>query len=133
LALLESLRTRAVSDLRILSELSALMPETVWLSNVELNDQGIRVIGEAANAAPLLGILSSAQTLDSAAFTSSLVETDSGQRFHVAAQRKAAEAADMKAATATTGATPAAPQANPAANTLSTLGEQESESSGGPQ
>ena len=91
LALLRSLRQRTEADLRIARELSNLLPDTVWLTRLEINDEGVRMQGEGDRAAPLLGIINDAETLAAAEFLTSLVTTDQGDRFQIGAQRRAAQ------------------------------------------
>ncbi len=86
--LLQSLGQRTEFDLKILSELSNLIPDTAWLTQLTLNDDGVEIIGEAASAAPLLGRLSESRYLTEAAFATSLREIDSGQRFQIVARRR---------------------------------------------
>jgi Tfp pilus assembly protein PilN len=104
LAYLQLTRRRADADLRLLRELSELIPNDTWLQNLELNDNGALLVGEAPAAAPLLGVLSNSTKLAEAAFTSSLVKAGSGERFQISVQRRAE---DLSA--------PAAPAVSPAA------------------
>jgi Tfp pilus assembly protein PilN len=120
-ALLQAYEERTVVDLRILSELSTLIPDTVWLNNLDLDDKGVRIAGESASAAPLLGLLNESQLLANATFVTSLLKTENGERFQIAAERRTIPTTHQPAAqpTAQTPA-PAPPQATPA--TLSTVG-----------
>ena len=84
---LKSLHARSEADLRIVSELSQQLPDTAWLSNLEIRDEVVQMYGEAVAAAPLLATINGAPALESAAFTTSLVKTDNGERFQIAVQR----------------------------------------------
>ena len=84
---LKSLRARSEVDLRIVRELSQQLPDTAWLSNLEIRDEGVQMYGEAVAAAPLLATVNGTRTLENAAFMTSLVKTDNGERFQIAAQR----------------------------------------------
>ncbi len=84
---LKSLRARSEADLRIVSELSQQLPDTAWLSNLEIRDEVVQMYGEAVAAAPLLATINGAPALESAAFTTSLAKTDNGERFQIAVQR----------------------------------------------
>ena len=84
---LKSLRGRSEADLSIVSELSQQLPDTAWLSHLEIRDQGVEMYGEAGAAAPLLATVNGTRTLENAAFMTSLVKTDNGERFQIAAQR----------------------------------------------
>ena len=122
-ALLQAYEERTVADLRILSELSTLIPDTVWLNNLDLDDQGVRIAGESASAAPLLGVLSESQWLANATFATSLIKTENGERFQITAERRAVPAPQQTAAQNTAAAPPQPAPANaPAPATLSTAG-----------
>lgn len=82
---------RTSEDLVIIRELSVLIPDTAWLNSLEINDDGVRISGEAESAAPLLGILSEARAVDQAAFGSSLVKVEEGERFQIVAARRTPE------------------------------------------
>ena len=108
--LLQSLGQRTEFDLKILSELSNLIPDTAWLTQLTLNDEGVEIIGEAASAAPLLGRLSESRYLTEAAFATSLREIDSGQRFQIVARRReSGDEAPADTAPSPAEAPPAAP------------------------
>ena len=66
-----------------------LLPASAWLQSMTLDDDGIRLNGEAQNAAPLLGILSQAQTVEDFAFGGSLVQREDKERFEIVAVRGA--------------------------------------------
>lgn len=91
LTVLRQLELRTERDLRILSELSRIVPETAWVSDLEINDAGVRITGEAAEAAPLLGLLDQSANLTGAAFATSLTRIDEGERFQIVAKRRATE------------------------------------------
>jgi Tfp pilus assembly protein PilN len=131
LAHLQNARRRAEADLRVLRELSELIPNDIWLQNLEVNDNGAQLAGEAPAAAPLLGVLSGSKALTEAAFTSSLTKTPAGERFQISVRRRP-EDSSIQAAVAA--AAPAAPSpvapaaATPPAEqtgTLSTVSEAE--------
>jgi Tfp pilus assembly protein PilN len=87
IAVLEGQASRTLQDLRILSEISTLLPASAWLQSLTVNDEGIRLSGETANAAPLLGVLNQARTVQGVAFATSLVRRDDKERFEITAQR----------------------------------------------
>ncbi len=128
--LLRSLAQRTQADLRILSELSLLIPDTVWLTSLDLSDQGVQISGESAAAAPLLGILNESRWLTDAAFSTSLLKTEGGERFQISAARRKVTEVDASPGPATavpTSQAAPAPQASapePAASTLSTVGDE---------
>jgi len=88
-AVLEGLGGRTTQDLRILSEMANLLPASAWLQTMTLDDDGIRLNGEARSAAPLLGILNQANTVEGFAFGSSLVQRNEKERFEIVALRGA--------------------------------------------
>ena len=85
---LQSLAKRTELDMRVLAELSELVPDTAWLTELTLDDKGIEITGEAESAAPLLGRLNDARYLTEAAFSTSLREIEGGQRFQIVAIRQ---------------------------------------------
>jgi Tfp pilus assembly protein PilN len=89
LARLQSQQQRAEADLRIFRELSQLVPDNVWLRNLEINDNGALLAGQAPAAAPLLGVLDASANLTDASFTSSLVKSGSGEMFQIGVVRRA--------------------------------------------
>jgi Tfp pilus assembly protein PilN len=131
LAVLRSLRQRTEADLSIVRELSNLLPDTVWLTRLEVNDEGVRIQGEGDRAAPLLGIINDAETLASAEFLTSIVTTDKRDRFQISARRRATqESATVKTSSRerTAAATPkriGAADEGTGSTTLSTVSEAE--------
>ena len=90
---LESLRARSETDLRIIREISQQLPDTAWLSQLEICVMRVfELYGEAAAAAPLLAIVDGTRTLENAAFMTSLIKTDKGERFQITARRTLAAA-----------------------------------------
>ena len=126
---LRNTRQRSEADLRVLRELSELIPNEFWLQSLEINDKGAQLVGEGPAAAPLLGVLSGSTNLTDASFTSSLVKTDNGERFQIAANRRPPGDAPQSAHQAAPAArAPAPPQPAAAAEqseTLSTVGGDE--------
>jgi Tfp pilus assembly protein PilN len=107
LSVLRQLELRTERDLRILSELSRIIPTQAWVSDLEINDEGVRITGEAAEAAPLLGVLDQSANLTGAAFATSLTRIDEGERFQIVAKRRAAEGEAPPAAAAAQAEPPA--------------------------
>lgn len=87
ISILEGQAARTAEDLRILSEVSSLLPTSAWLQALTINDEGIRLSGETDNAAPLLGVLNQARTVQGVAFATSLVRRNDKERFEISAQR----------------------------------------------
>lgn len=88
-AILEVLAGRTTQDLRIISETSSILPASAWLQLMTVDDDGIRLTGEAASAAPLLGILNQARTVEDVAFSTSLVQRNEKERFEIRGSRAA--------------------------------------------
>jgi len=105
---IQTLHARTARDLAIISEISILLPDTAWLKVLELHDKGVELTGEAQSAAPLLGILTEAQGIERAAFSTSLVRIDEGERFQIAAQRRSPGSADEPAGVESVDPAPAA-------------------------
>lgn len=131
---LRNSRWRAEEDLRVMRELSELVPGDTWLQSIDLNDGGALLVGEARAAAPLLGVLSGATKLTDASFTSSLVKAGAGERFQISLKRRPndppaqASAAAPAAAVNPTVPLPAGPTPQPPtqqSETLSTVSEAE--------
>jgi Tfp pilus assembly protein PilN len=89
LEILGALSVRTQTDLRILSDVSEKLPPTAWLTSIEIDDSGARLVGEADAAAPLLETLNQSSVLDEAAFSASLRKIDTGESFQIAAKRRA--------------------------------------------
>ena len=87
ISVLEGQAARTLQDLRIVNEISSLLPASAWLQSLTINDDGVRLSGETANAAPLLGVLNQARTVQGVAFATSLVRRDDKERFEITAQR----------------------------------------------
>ena len=123
LAILGELSRRTQTDLRILSEVSANLPDSAWLTTMEIDDSGARLSGDAAAAAPLLEALNQSTVLSEAAFSASLRKFDEGERFQIAAKRRpSAEAPAPASAPAVAQAAPAAAPAS-ASGALTPVGE----------
>ena len=125
-AVLEAFERRAGADLKILSELSDLLPETVWLSSLEMDDEGVRIQGIADSAAPLLEMVNEAVNLTEAEFSASIVTTKDGtEQFRMAANRRVIEEASDPTAPVTpaTSLDQSEPEPDAGGGALSTLGE----------
>jgi Tfp pilus assembly protein PilN len=123
LAILGELSRRTQTDLRILSEVSGNLPDSAWLTTLEIDDSGARLSGDATAAAPLLEALNQSTVLSEAAFSASLRKFDEGERFQIAAKRRpSAEAPAPASAPAVAQAAPAAAPAS-ASGALTPVGE----------
>jgi len=126
---LQSLERRTETDMKVLAELSELIPDTAWLRELQIDDGGIQITGEAESAAPLLGRLNDSRYLAEAAFSTSLREGDAGQRFQITAVRRQIDPSAMDdSAPRVSSAQPAAaspPESSEPPATLTTVGEQD--------
>ena len=96
-AALEALDSRTGSDLKIVSELSDLLPETVWLNSLEIDDEGIRLRGIANHAASLLGLVNGAINFTDAEFSGSIGSMKDGlEKFQMTAKRRLAQVGNEK-------------------------------------
>ncbi len=100
LEILRGLGERTRRDLAILNELSQRVPNSAWLTQLQIDDDGVRLNGEAQNAADLLRVLNESQTVGKARFTTSLRKIDEGESFQIAAERTAVPIASAPAAAA---------------------------------
>lgn len=121
ISVLEGQAARTTQDLRILNEVSTLLPASAWLQALTINDEGIRLSGETDNAAPLLGVLNQARTVQGVAFATSLVRRDDKERFEISAQRGVPGAQPVAAPQGA--AAPVRPPAEPAAQAEPVLEE----------
>lgn len=113
LEILRGLGRRTQRDLEIFSELSEKLPNSAWLTQLQIGDEGVQLNGEAQAAADLLKTLNESGRLEKARFTTSLRKLETGEGFQIAAERRAPTA---PAAPAGPGGAPAAanPQPSPA-------------------
>jgi Tfp pilus assembly protein PilN len=114
IAVLEGQASRTLQDLRIVSEISTLLPASAWLQSLTVDDAGVRLSGETANAAPLLGVLNQARTVQGVAFATSLVRREGKERFEITAQRGSPDARPIAVPEAAAIPAAAPPEAEPA-------------------
>ncbi len=95
LATLQALGRRTAHDLRILNELSLGVPDSAWLTSLEIDDDGVRLAGEAVSAAPLLGAVNDLGSLEGAAFATSLRKIETGESFQITAERSVTEVVEV--------------------------------------
>jgi general secretion pathway protein L len=106
LAILRRLGDRTRRDLAILNELSQRVPDSAWLTQLQISDDDIKLNGEAQNAADLLRVLNEAQTVTKARFTTSLRKIEDGESFQIAVDRAAPPAPGTAPAAPATAAPP---------------------------
>jgi Tfp pilus assembly protein PilN len=81
-------RERIRSDLDAMREISEILPDSAWLTALRLERDKAVLTGMAAEADPLLSLLSSSPLLEQARFARSPTRSDSGERFQIEAQRR---------------------------------------------
>ncbi len=85
---LVQMQARTESDLRLIGNLSRILPKSVWLNSLKLDDQNVVMTGTAENAAPLLAVLNASPLLNNARFVRSPVRNELGDQFEVLIQRQ---------------------------------------------
>lgn len=96
-AQLESFRNRAETDLYMVTEISRRLPNSAWVSHLEVNDEGVQLTGQADAAAPLLSLLDASGVVTGASFMSSISRVDNREQFRIHASRRAAPAPSEQA------------------------------------
>ncbi len=87
--LLDDYRKRTQADIEIMTELSRIIPPTVWTSSIEIMGDSVTLVGEADQAAPLLKILDSSLYFRNSEFTmGGLVRGQTGEGFRIRTYRK---------------------------------------------
>ncbi len=112
---LQLLQARTETDMRIMSELSNRIPDTIWLDSLEVNDAGIQMQGIAPEAAPLLAVINESSTVSGAKFSRSLAVVEDGERFQIMAERRPMNLSvlDVLLAAAPAAVDPAEPSVDP--------------------
>jgi len=81
-------RGRIRSDLDAIREISEILPESAWLTALRLEPDKAVLTGMAAEADPLVSLLSNSPLLEQARFARSPTRGDSGEQFQIEAQRR---------------------------------------------
>jgi Tfp pilus assembly protein PilN len=90
IALLDQYRRRTQDDVEILAELSRIIPNSVWTSNLEITPDSVTIVGEADQAAPLLKILDSSPYFQKSEFSMGVMKGgQNGESFRIKTYRKA--------------------------------------------
>jgi Tfp pilus assembly protein PilN len=89
IALLDQYRQRTQADIEILTELSRIIPTTVWTSAIDIAPDSVTLTGEADQASPLLKILDSSPYFRNSEFISSVIRGgQNGEGFRIRTFRK---------------------------------------------
>ncbi len=67
---LERKRSSTVSNLMLLNELTEVLPDHTWISNLQVDDTSVRLQGESREASALISVLESTQYLRNVRFSS---------------------------------------------------------------
>ena len=79
-------RTR--SDLDLIREISEILPDSAWLTALRIEEDKIVLTGMAAEADPLLSLLSSSPPVGQARFVRSPTRRERAEQFQIEAQRR---------------------------------------------
>jgi Tfp pilus assembly protein PilN len=89
IVLLDQYRQRTQGDIEILAELSRIIPNTVWTSNIDITPDSVTLQGEADQAAPLLKILDSSPYFHDSTFVTGVMKGgQNGEGFRIKTLRK---------------------------------------------
>lgn len=83
-------QAQAGEALRMLNELTRLLPDSTWLSRFELSGERVRLEGESAEASALIGLLEQSETLQNVSYASPITSNPRTQkdRFSLLAERR---------------------------------------------
>lgn len=89
----KKLRSKMVSRAMLLEELSRVLPDTAWVSDLRIEDATIDISGQAKSAASLLPLLESSSHFIDASFSSTVTLEHSGEkeRFSIRARIRGAD------------------------------------------
>jgi Tfp pilus assembly protein PilN len=85
--LLDEFRTRTRSDMDAISELSRLLPPSVWTNNVELTRDAAMIFGEAEQAAPLIKVLDASPLFHNSEFNG-ISKVQTAEIFRLKTERR---------------------------------------------
>jgi general secretion pathway protein L len=85
LAGLDSLRSASLPALPILRELTEALPESAWLQVLNMDPEGVELIGQADAASQLIPILEGSRWLERVEFTSPVTKLQGKEQFRIRA------------------------------------------------
>ena len=89
IALLDQYRQRTQGEIEILAELSRIIPNADWISNIDIAPESVTLVGEADQAAPLLKILDSSPYFQKSEFSMGVMKGgQNGESFRIKTYRK---------------------------------------------
>lgn len=81
-------RERTRSDLDLLREISEILPDSAWLTALRIEKDSAVLTGMAAEADPLLSLLSSSPSAGQARFVRSPTQRERAEQFQIEVQRR---------------------------------------------
>ncbi len=87
--LLDDFRRRSKADMDALEEMTRILPEQVWLNELDLNRSQVLIAGEADQAAPLLKLIDASPFFESSEFVMPPTRTQTGENFRIRTNREA--------------------------------------------
>jgi general secretion pathway protein L len=112
---LRSFEAQHVRALPVLRELTELLPQDVWLTNVTIDRKGIELAGFANSASQLIPLLEASPTFDRVEFTSPVTKGRDKEQFRLKAAWERTSPAAATAATPPAAAPAAPPDSRPPA------------------
>jgi Tfp pilus assembly protein PilN len=85
--LLDEFRSRTRSDLDAINELSRLLPPPAWANTIDLSRDGVTIMGEADQAAPLLKMLDASPLFHNSEFNG-ISKVQNAEIFRLRTQRR---------------------------------------------
>jgi len=85
--LLDEFRSRTRADLDAINELTRLLPPPVWANTVDLSRDGVTIMGEADQAAPLLKVLDASPLFHNSEFNG-ISKVQNAEIFRLRIQRR---------------------------------------------
>jgi general secretion pathway protein L len=115
-ATLRSFEAQHIRVLPLLRELTELLPQDVWLTNLSADKKGIELAGFANSASQLIPLLEASPTLEAVEFTSPVTKGRDREQFRLKAawEQPRAPVEGSRAGGATPGSTPPAAGGPPA-------------------
>ncbi len=85
LAGLDSVRRGSLPALSILSDLTEALPATAWLQALNMDQEGVEMIGQAEAASQLIPLLEASRWLERVEFTSPVTQLSGKEQFRIRA------------------------------------------------
>jgi general secretion pathway protein L len=81
-------KQKSIMMLRVIDELTQIIPDDTWINQVDVDDNEVHLYGESVSSASLLPIIESSKIFSSAQFRSPVTQNrrNDTERFHLSAQ-----------------------------------------------